>query len=45
MEGFYAGLHAGRSKAHALRQAQLQTLRRYPHPALWSAFLLVGEAR
>ena len=45
MDGFYAGLRSGRSKAHALRTAQLRPLRRYPHPALWSAFLLVGEAR
>jgi CHAT domain-containing protein len=45
MDGFYAGLRSGRSKAQALRSAQLRTLRRYPHPALWSAFLLVGEAR
>ncbi len=45
MDGFYAGLRSGRSKALALRDAQLRTLRRYPHPALWSAFLLVGEAR
>jgi len=33
-----------RAKAEALRKAQIQTLRRYPHPALWAAFLLVGEA-
>jgi CHAT domain-containing protein len=45
MDGFYNGLRLGRSKAHALRAAQLRTLRVYPHPALWSAFLLVGEAR
>jgi CHAT domain-containing protein len=45
MDRFYAGLHAGRSKAEALRLAQLATLERYPHPALWAAFVLVGEAR
>lgn len=44
MDRFYAGLRAGRSKAEALRSAQLGTLQRYPHPALWAAFLLVGEA-
>jgi CHAT domain-containing protein len=44
MDHFYAGLRAGRGKAEALRQAQLATLRRYPHPALWAAFVLLGEA-
>jgi CHAT domain-containing protein len=43
MERFYAELAAGRSKAHALRAAQLATQNRYPHPALWAAFVLVGE--
>jgi CHAT domain-containing protein len=43
MERFYAELTAGRTKAHALRAAQLATQKRYPHPALWAAFLLVGE--
>jgi CHAT domain-containing protein len=44
MDRFYSGLRAGRGKAEALRLAQLATLERYPHPALWAAFLLVGEA-
>lgn len=43
MERFYTELAAGRSKAHALRAAQLATQKRYPHPALWAAFVLVGE--
>lgn len=45
MDRFYAGLVAGRGKAHSLRAAQLQTLERYAHPALWAAFVLVGEPR
>jgi CHAT domain-containing protein len=44
MDRFYAGLRAERGKAEALRRAQLEALRRYPHPALWAAFVLVGEA-
>jgi CHAT domain-containing protein len=43
MERFYAELAAGRPKAQALRAAQLATQKRYPHPALWAAFALVGE--
>jgi len=43
---FYENLRAGRlSKAQALRQAQLRMLddQRYAHPAVWSAFLLIGN--
>jgi CHAT domain-containing protein/tetratricopeptide (TPR) repeat protein len=43
MDRFYAARAAGRSKAHALRDAQLATLARHPHPALWAPFVLVGE--
>ena len=43
MDRFYAGLKAGRGKARSLRAAQLATRARYPHPALWAAFSLVGE--
>jgi CHAT domain-containing protein len=43
MDRFYAGLVAGRGKAQSLREAQLASLKRYPHPALWAAFTLVGE--
>lgn len=45
MGHFYAQLAAGRSKAAALRAAQLETRRRYRHPALWAGFVLVGEPR
>jgi CHAT domain-containing protein len=43
MDRFYAGLQAGRGKARSLRQAQIATSARFPHPALWAAFSLVGE--
>jgi CHAT domain-containing protein/tetratricopeptide (TPR) repeat protein len=43
MERFYAAMTAGDGKARSLRTAQLATLKRYPHPALWAAFTLVGE--
>ncbi len=45
MDRFYASLRHGQPKAAALRAAQLATRRRYPHPALWAAFTLVGEPR
>lgn len=43
MDRFYAGLARGMSKAAALRTAQIETRRRYPHPSLWAAFVLQGE--
>lgn len=43
MERFYAELLAGRSKARALRAAQLAAQKRFAHPALWAAFALIGE--
>jgi CHAT domain-containing protein len=43
MERFYAELHAGRTKAQALRAAQLAARKRFRHPALWAAFVLIGE--
>lgn len=47
MERLYGNLHAGYSKAAALREAQLSLLRqdRQLHPALWGAFQLIGDAR
>jgi CHAT domain-containing protein len=45
MREFYRNLKAGRDKAEALRQAQLTTLERYPHPYYWAAYQLTGEAR
>ncbi|HSB73978.1 MAG TPA: CHAT domain-containing protein [Candidatus Methylomirabilis sp.] len=45
MQAFYQNLRAGRGKGEALRQAQLATLSRYPHPYYWAAYQLTGEAR
>jgi CHAT domain-containing protein/tetratricopeptide (TPR) repeat protein len=45
MLAFYQGLKAGQPKAEALRQAQLATLQRYPHPYYWAAYQLTGEGR
>lgn len=45
MLAFYQSLKAGQSKAEALRQAQLATLQRYPHPYYWAAYQLTGEGR
>jgi CHAT domain-containing protein len=46
MERLYSALHAGSSKAAALREAQLFILQqdRRLHPALWGAFQLIGDA-
>lgn len=43
MKVFYANL-ATLNKADALRQAQLSTRDRYPHPYYWAAFQLTGRA-
>jgi len=43
MTEFYRLLAAGRSKAGALRQAQLAMLKKYPHPFYWGAFQLIGS--
>ncbi len=45
MDRFYAALARGGGPAKALRQAQLATRERYPHPALWAAFVAIGEPR
>jgi CHAT domain-containing protein len=45
MREFYQNLKSGRNKAEALRQAQLTTLQKYPHPYYWAAYQLTGEAR
>jgi CHAT domain-containing protein len=31
-------------KAVALRQAMLTTMKQYPNPKQWAAFMLIGEA-
>ncbi len=45
MDRFYAELLRTSDKAGALRAAQLATRQRYPHPALWAPFILIGEPR
>ena len=54
MEAFYSGLAAGRTKAEALRHAQLEFIHRrldqdpmaehYAHPYFWAPFFLVGDS-
>lgn len=44
MVRFYSEL-AGKSKADALRAAQLEVRKAYPHPYFWSAFYLTGSAQ
>jgi len=43
MDRFYAELRKGADKARALRRAQLATRERFPHPAYWASFILIGE--
>ncbi len=45
MVAFYSGLRGNRSRALALREAQLQLLNsdEYSHPGHWSAFMLIGD--
>ena len=48
MERFYQHLQAGRGKAEALRQAQIELrrdYREYRHPYYWAAFTLTGDWR
>jgi CHAT domain-containing protein/tetratricopeptide (TPR) repeat protein len=46
MEGFYSGLRAGRGRAQALRDAQLQVLSEASgrsHPFFWAPVVLLGD--
>lgn len=43
MERFYAHLKANKSKAEALRQAQIEVRQTYPNPYYWAAFVLTGD--
>lgn len=45
MQAFYQNLRARLGKGEALRQAQIATLAKYPHPFFWAAYQLTGEAR
>ncbi len=44
MPEFYRQLQHNRDKAHALRQAMLSTMKKYPNPSDWAAFVFIGEA-
>ena len=43
MNHFYRSLRTSPNKALALRQAMLSTMKQYPNPIDWAAFMLVGE--
>lgn len=43
MQHVYTRLRAGDRPAAALRAAQCELLRRYPHPFFWSPFVLLGR--
>jgi CHAT domain-containing protein len=45
MVKFYEELARDGNKARALRVAQLETMKKYPHPRDWAAFVLVGQPR
>jgi CHAT domain-containing protein len=40
---FYRQLSQGKTKAQALRQAQLKVMQKYRHPYYWAAFILIGN--
>jgi CHAT domain-containing protein len=45
MPEFYRQLGKNRDKARALRQAMLETKKKYPNPSDWAAFIFIGEAQ
>ena len=45
MQRFYTHLGTGKPKRHALRQAQLETRKKYPHPFFWAAFFITGTGK
>ncbi|MBP9712689.1 MAG: CHAT domain-containing protein [Sterolibacterium sp.] len=42
MRRFYLNLKAGMNKKQSLREAQVATLKSYPHPFYWAAFFITG---
>jgi CHAT domain-containing protein len=42
---FYQRLKAGDSKGQALQKAQLELMKRRPHPFYWAPFVLIGDWR
>ncbi len=45
MTHFYTYWLAGRSKAQALRQAQLDLIKQYEHPYYWAPMILIGNEK
>ncbi|MBW4635271.1 MAG: tetratricopeptide repeat protein [Iphinoe sp. HA4291-MV1] len=45
MPEFYRQLRNNPDKARALRQAMLETRKKYPNPSDWAAFIFIGEAQ
>lgn len=43
MSSFYDAIGKGADKREALRAAQLQTMKAYPHPFYWAAFEITGQ--
>lgn len=43
MQSFYSHLKNREAKLDALRQAQQETRKKYPHPFFWAAFFLTGQ--
>jgi CHAT domain-containing protein len=44
MSDFYTHLKTNSNKAQAIRQAMLNTMKKYPNPRYWAAFTLIGES-
>jgi CHAT domain-containing protein len=43
MQWLYTHLKEGMGKAEALRQAQIDVRKDFPHPYFWAAFVLMGD--
>lgn len=43
MADWYRGLNQGASRASALRQAQINLRKQYPHPYYWAPFVVIGR--
>ena len=43
MQRFYAHLETGDGPAAAMRMAQTDIRREYPHPYYWAPFLVIGR--
>lgn len=45
MVKFYEALKTGKSRSESLREAQLETAQKHPHPYYWAPFILIGDWR